>query len=395
MKILVISMESPDHIYGGLGEHVRQLYRHMDIDITLLCLDEVDDNKPYSVFRPNIKSYDLPIDDYSRMVENIRKMTLEGIKILNKDRHDIIHAHDWSSVQIALDLKDVFNIPVVTTFHLFQHQIQKIENLPLTRDTDYAIRMELEGLFSSDRVILCSDFMRRYAINKMCIKREYDIIPNTIDVTEMTPKNPKRYSNLPTVLFSGRLSKQKGIELLFDVMKKTNKFYFLIMGQVPTWDKMAKEEHIFTKTLSKLSNVSMFNQVRRVKHLGHLTGQDRWDIYHSADIGLMPSLAEPYGIVAKEFMACKVPLVTTGVDGMDEFITNNNAILIKPTVKSILEGLDLALKIGKNITHNAYLTATKISWKEVADWTIEVYKEVIEKWHTSDLMHQQELPITN
>jgi len=373
VKVLAICAGSPDNVYGGMETHARNLYANMDADITYLTLrdDYVQEGKPYKIVHPQV-GYHYPPDNENKMANilaNNRLMFMEAMKY----KVDIVHAHDWIAVITAMDLKEKFGIPFVTTFHLFQHQIDEVEEFNRTDEGMYMKIMELNGVAKSDEVIVCSKYMQEYIKRKLKTEREAKLIYNAIPLDEFDCEPIDFKCDKPVVLFCGRLSGQKGIKELLETIPKTNEFMFVIMGRIPSVTE--NTTHPFVVAINHLQK----KYPDRLKWLKHIEGKERFRWFKRADIGLVPSLCEPFGIVAREFQASQTPLVTTAVDGLAEFVNEDNAFII-PDAKpeSIIAGLKRA---DRSKVDKGYIETTKNTWSKIAQETVKVYEEVLYEVH--------------
>lgn len=374
VTVLALCAESPDAVYGGMGIHCRNLYGAMTgADVTYLTLtgNYVQDDKPYRLRHPTVPTYGKPRRGRERMQEHSRAMLIEGLRC----EFDVIHAHDWSVLQAAFDLREVTGKPMVTTFHLFQHQILIVEGLPPTPEVQFSIEMEGNGIYHSDSVIVCSSQMRDYVKRKMGIERPMTIIPNAVNLTEFDVEPVKIDTDRPVVLFCGRLSKQKGIEHILDAVEQIDDYCFVILAGFATKDP--NPQHVLDTRIRALEA----KYPKRIKWVGHIEGPSRFAWHKRADVGIMPSLCEPFGIAALEFFAAGTPLVTTGIDGMRDFVSYENAYLIPgPSAEYILDGIHRAMTsegcmMGRSIVTAARAVAAHLSWEEIAARTVKVYEE--------------------
>lgn len=386
MKILAICPENPQNIFGGMGTHMRHIYKHTKgCEVYLLTKDECEgDYGIKEMFVPRVSTYGFREGDFANFMENTRKFTVEGMRLCLKLGVDVIHAHDWPSVIPALDIREVLQIPVVATFHLFQREIFDVEELTPTATVIQSIASEWMGLKESDRVIVCSEQMRDYAADKFSVGRYMEVIPNGIDLAEWK-RGGEVNNEKPRVLFAGRLSKQKGIEEIFRAVELTDKYKFVIAGRLQTPSGEDCPEHPYQKKLKELRE----KYPERIEAVGHLDGRELKEQFWSADFGLMPSLCEPFGIAALEFMAAGVPLVTTGVGGMRDFVGRANAFICKPKAESIVETLDSATDSMREIKIRNGLQAAKLfSWEVAGLKTVKEYGRAL-GWEESHSQTQR------
>ena len=117
-------------------------------------------------------------------------------------------------------------------------------------------------------------------------------------------------------------------------------------------------------------------QLRNLTWLNRVDQPTKWLLMKSADVGLVPSLHEPFGIVALEWMALEVPLMTTGVDGLADFTDRRNSIVVKYDVDAWSDALK-RFKRSPKMVERALDTARKHSWRRAADDTTKVYERVM------------------
>ena len=104
--------------------------------------------------------------------------------------------------------------------------------------------------------------------------------------------------------------------------------------------------------------------------------EDKWKLMKIADIAIMPSLHEPFGITALEWMGLGVPLIVSNTGGLKEFCNDDNSTLIAPTAESLIK----AIRNHKTDTEKlrqAKETARRYSWKEIAQKTKDIYLSMI------------------
>ena len=141
-----------------------------------------------------------------------------------------------------------------------------------------------------------------------------------------------------------------------------------------------------------MQRIRKMEKLPQFKYLGHLEGQDRADWLTSADVVVMPSLHEPFGIVALEAMASGAVLLQTGVNGLAEFCNDSNSIRIEPNARSIVAAVNRAIierEESAIMTRNAHETAKRFTWGGVADRVVSCYRRIIDQTseHKSTFTH--------
>lgn len=368
VRVLHICSENPTRVLGGMGMHVSKLLPALQphCEASLLCFGDKEDIEHLS-YPAMLARFEgaAPLEDGVPSGEsNIRRLSLSAIKA---GKYDVVHAHDWTAVQAAIDYRSFYQVPIVHTWHLFQLQIGQVEKLLHHPRVTNAIKYEMAGWNLADKCVVCSNDMKERG-QQYYGEREVTVIPNGVDVEEWQRevKAPHYHgSGKLIVLFSGRWTIQKGVTAIMDAMEASDEFEWWIMG--PWQDHDYPEPNRLRELAEKYPE--------RIKLLGIKHGDERHYYYAQADFGVMPSLAEPFGIAALEFFASGTPLVTTGFDGLGEFCNEGNSILIEPTGEGIIEGLKRGYSAHQ--LESAYQTAKKHSWDEVAKQTVKVYEEVL------------------
>ena len=219
----------------------------------------------------------------------------------------------------------------------------------------------------------------------MCIRDrdKVDVIPNAIDTTQYQTSADRgmvrqRYGvgyGEKLILCVGRLVPQKGIEYFIRAIPRIARRYpeakYIIVGE--GWSRDILE-----------AEARASGQGKKIRFTGFASDKEVIDLMTSADVLVVPSIYEPFGIVALEGMATGVPVVASQVGGLAEVIDHDRTgILVYPrSPESIAWGIDQILsdpdhakwltEKAKEKLHKAY------SWEAVAMKTVEVYRKVVE-----------------
>lgn len=172
----------------------------------------------------------------------------------------------------------------------------------------------------------------------------------------------------------------KGIEPLLEAIEQEDTGYLtLLVGAVNANSKEEADAWGITKRIKALQEA----HPERLRWLDYQTGQDLKDLYACATIGLMPSIHEPFGIVALEMMAMGIPLISTEVDGLGEIVadgSNEYSMIIPPNrpdhilqAMKILKAEDVRLELREL----GLKRVKDFSWEEVAAKTVDVYRQAI------------------
>jgi glycosyltransferase involved in cell wall biosynthesis len=405
MEVLAVCMEDPEFILGGMGRHVRELYKEMslnkDIEIDLLTMGP-GDSRDYlgytKLLASKIVNYKPKYPGMSAILISEIQMLKTAMKLIaDGKRWDIVHVHEWNSFQVAKIISEALHIPLVGTMHLCITKLSMIEALkgsekeiyPPPEDNIYLMQMEGHLVTQVDELILCSNAYKKMAKEVFLTDREINVIYNGIDINEWYPEAGNRdraikkfnLPDKPIALYVGRIADMKGIRPILDLASTIKLDYLIVLvGEVNANSEEDKENWEVTKRIRDLEK----RFPERIKWLGFQQDSDLKDLYSSATIGLMPSIHEPFGIVALEFMAMGIPLITTEVDGLKEIVSdkdgNEYSLIIRPNSIYDLEEAMATLKdetSRKELKELGLKRAKDFNWNRITEETIGVYKKAI------------------
>lgn len=302
-------------------------------------------------------------------------------KILKTKRYDIIH--DIQSLGWATVPMKGYGIPIVTTVH---H--------PLTKDRE-ADLMGNRGLWDKTTTILFYPLvMQSFVIKRLDriitsfkegidelqkafgVKRErVSVVYNGMDVDLFQNTGEKREEN--ALLFVGNTEdSKKGLVYLFEAMTMLPENITLtIVDDGPP------------KKMSAADMIKKYNLGHRVKFTGKLTYEALVSMYSRKTILVMSSLFEGFGLPAVEAMSCKTPVVVTTAGSLKEVVSPDCGILVPPKDPAALKDAIIKLlgdkKLREKMGENGRKRAVEnFSWPVAAKNTLEVYRDVVEKYRS-------------
>ncbi len=193
--------------------------------------------------------------------------------------------------------------------------------------------------------------------------------------TEMR-RRAKIPENSIVLLYAGRISPEKNIGLLVDLMKILAKdsdkdYRLLIAGAGPTAEWLSEQ------TTKHFQN--------KIIQLGHLDKELLADYYANADIFVHPNPREPFGIAPLEAMASGVPTLAPNAGGILSYATNENAWLVEPTGEKFAEAVREIIKdpeLQKQKTEKAIETARNNTWRKSTDRLLATYDKMYKVFQT-------------
>ena len=395
LNVMMLSWEYPPRVIGGISPHVFFLSKSLaknGVKVHVVTCDFPDAPaheviEGVEVYR--IDSYKNPSPDFATWVYLMNlNMQKEAASIAAKlpDEIDVFHAHDWLVATAGIGLKHVFRKPLLVTMH--STEIGRRDGLHTT--TEKMIH-ETEAWLTYEawRVVCCSDYMMQHVKWAFGLPNDKLVmVPNGVNlhVYDGSEKQGliafRRIFALPEekiVLYVGRLVYEKGIHILINavpkVLEKVNA-KFVIVGS-----GYMKEQ---------LSNiVKSMGLEHKVLFTGFVEEEDLLKLQKCADVSVVPSLFEPFGIVALEAMAAKSPIVVSDTGGLSEIVDHdqtgikaypNNADSLAWGITKIL----LDENFGNLVRENAYKKILeKNDWNKIAQQTRHVYEGILSEYSKS------------
>lgn len=324
MRICHVSWEYPPVVYGGLGRHVHALAEAqaaLGHDVTVIT-DHAQD-APRSqvingvrVLRADPAPPDLPFDTehlLSWVLNLDHRLARSGLQAWRDIRPDVVHAHDWLVAHTALDLHALDGTPVIATMHATEagrHQGW------LPTDLSRSIhRIESWLVGSASGVITCSTHMEAEVARLFDVSMDsIAVIPNGIDTrrwsrSRRAPDSPATPRG-PLLVFCGRLEWEKGVHTLIDAIPRLRRrmpgVHIVVAGDGSRLDSLQQQ--------ARDRRVAS-----RVEFTGWLPESDLHRLLCSADAVVVPSIYEPFGLVALEAAALSAPLAVARTGGLAEF----------------------------------------------------------------------------
>lgn len=389
----MLSWEYPPKIVGGISRHVYDLAHALvaqDVEVHVVtcehpgaAAEEVEDG--IYIYRVTPSG---PGNDFIHWVQLLNDAMLTRAdtlvaEILNKGDGEplLLHPHDWLAHYAAAALKHKYHLPLVATIHATEYGRNNGINGPTQV---YINSVEEQLQHEAWRVIVCTEFMKRechYALYTPWDKM--DVVPNGVEAAkfilpDFTPAEKAefraRYAapEEKIIFFVGRMVREKGVQVLIESLPKVRWGYhdakLLICGG-------GQREHL-------VNLAAYLGMERHVYFAGFVPDDDLMKIYSIIDIACFPSLYEPFGIVALEAMAARVPVVVSDAGGLPEVVENNatGITTYAGNPNSLADGLLRLLhepETAARLVDAAYeRVLTTFNWDTIATQTISVYDRV-------------------
>ena len=294
--------------------------------------------------------------------------------------YDLAHSHYWLSGFVGQSLKSEWRVPHVVMFHTLAEA--KNRHHLLEREPEYRIRGEREVAGDADRIICASEGEKEMLTGLYgAMPQRVSVVPCGVDTLRFRPMNRDRVrcklglpENEPIVLFVGRIEPLKGIDVLIEAAAKVDgAFRVLVVGG----DGKDAER---IESLTVLASVLGLKE--RITFMDAVPHAELPLYYNAADVCVVPSYYESFGLVALEAMACGVPVVASRVGGLKDTVIDGRTGYLVPwrCPEPFAERLELLLSnepLRRKLGREARAAAERFRWSEVAARVEDVYHDLV------------------
>jgi glycogen synthase len=388
-RVLILSWEYPPVIEGGLARHVRKLAEELvaqgvAVDVLTRGGEEspaVEEQRGVSVHRVREPGWPRDLDRFLAWVGQMNDdMLMAGRALAEERSHELVHGHDWLVAHASAALADLLGVPYVTTIHATEHgRHQGWVDKPPQSDIHAIERWMAER---ADSVITCSHYMRGHAADIFDIdERHITVIPNGIDPRDLRPVDDLNALRLQfaqpdekLVLLVGRLVYEKGFQLALDalpeVIEKVGNVRFLVAGSGTHEGELRAQAQRLG-----LAHQGVF--------LGWIGDDALHSLYRISDLCVVPSLYEPFGLVALEAMASGCPCIVADTGGLREVVPAGERVGLRfnggdaEHLGVMIERLLVDVELRDRLVAEASEHVLSFDWSDVAQRTRAIYSDVV------------------
>ena len=380
---------------GGMNVYIRDLARELgnrNIHVDIFTRCEAKDTAEVKRLGPNVNVIHIPsgpakaldpINIYPHLDEFTANVLVYAEK--NQVKYDLIHAHYWLSGLVGLKLKQQWHIPLLQTFHT----LGKVKETFLPNHQEPLTRLASEKTLvqTVDHILAFTPEEQQHLVSLYStLPKKISLIPPGIDTNRFKPipqAEAKAHLGISKdqqlLLFVGRLDPIKGIETLLQALAllenacDCHEVCLAIIGG----DEAPNDYEGKVKQLAKdlgIHNITTFLGSREQKVLPYY--------YSAADMTIVPSSHESFGLVALESMACGTPVVASKVGGLQYLIKDHQTGLLVESqqpkalmeaIHSLITDPTLAEKLGQS----AHLHAQNYSWKIITPQILSLYNSLL------------------
>ncbi|MFM8350923.1 MAG: glycosyltransferase family 4 protein [Actinomycetales bacterium] len=328
MRILHLSWEYPPVIYGGLGRHVHALTRtQADLGHDVAVLTQAAEGLPSDEIVDGVRVIRIPNDapyvslDEGHLIDWVMGfnsgLSRAGVQVFRGWQPEVVHGHDWLVAHAGVLLRDALDVPYVSTMHATEagrHQGW------LPSELSKSIHgIEWWSCRQAARVICCSAHMRSEVHRLFETPQDrIDVIPNGIDpqgwqMSGQQRREARERNPGPLVVFTGRLEWEKGVHTLIDALPSVRR---AVPGaRIVLAGRGSAEQRLRDQVRAKRLG-------RQVTFAGWMPQDALRALVAAADAVVVPSIYEPFGIVALEAAVLGAPLVVARTGGLTEIVSD-------------------------------------------------------------------------
>jgi glycosyltransferase involved in cell wall biosynthesis len=310
------------------------------------------------------------IEHYSGdLFSEVMYYAAKAVQIAECADFDVIHAHDWMTFPAGIAVAQISSKPLIVHVHSTEfdrsgeHVNQTIYNI------------ERQGMNAAEEIITVSDYTKNIIINRYDIAQDkIEVVYNGIEsngelgsVSLQTQAIPEKSDKI--VLFLGRITMQKGPEYFLaaakKVLEKVKNVKFVMAGNGDMMYRMVE--------LAAQMGIG-----QKVTFTGFLHGSDVNKIYQMADLYVMPSVSEPFGIAPLEALDQNVPVLISKQSGVAELLTH----ALKVDFWDINEMANKIIAVLKrpalrqSLRENGKREVQRFRWEDSAAKVLKIYQKV-------------------
>ncbi|HMB96376.1 MAG TPA: glycosyltransferase family 4 protein [Tepidisphaeraceae bacterium] len=300
------------------------------------------------------------------LLSEVQRYALLASEIARQESFDVVHAHDWMTFPAGLAVAGIKGVPLVVHVHSTEfdrsglHIDQRIYDI------------ERRGMYGAMKIIAVS------YLTKNLITHHYGIDPNKVEVVYNAIESngngtfdEEKYSihkDEKIVLFLGRITMQKGPEYFLAAAKKVLE----VMDNVKF--VMAGSGDMIRRTIEMAASMGIGH---KVLFTGFLRGGDVQKVFEMADLYVMPSVSEPFGIAPLEAMSHDVPVIISKQSGVSEVLAHALKVYFWD-INEMANKIIAVLKhppLASTLRQHGSFEVRRLSWSDAARSCLNVYDQ--------------------
>jgi glycogen(starch) synthase len=389
-RVLILSWEYPPLIEGGLARHVRKLAENLAAQGTdVHVLTRGGEESPpeevaaaVAIHRVLEPTRPADLGEFVAWVERMNAdMLAAGVELGDRFEFDLVHGHDWLVATACDHLARRFRAPLLTTIHATEHGRHQgwVDKHPQS----HIHGVERWIANRSDRVIACSYYMREQIADIFGVPEpRIAVIPNGIDPDDLQPHDGPELERLRAefaapeqrlVMLIGRLVYEKGFQLALEAMPR-------LVDSVPGTRFLVAGSGTHEPELRR--QAADLGLMEHGTFLGWIGDDVLHSLYRIADVCVVPSIYEPFGLVALEAMASGCPCIVADTGGLREVVPHEEVGLRfrsrdPASLGEMVERLLTNAALRDRLVAEGFEHIRDFDWADVAEQTARVYAELL------------------
>lgn len=388
LRVLILTWEYPPIVEGGLARHVRKLSEAMVREgVEVHVLTRGDDSVPaeadqHGVIVHRVREPTRPRDlsEFVTWVEHMNTdMVAAGVELGDRLEFDLVHGHDWLVGPACDHLAKRFSCPMVATIHATEYGRHQgwVDKHPQS----WIHGVEKWMVHRADRVITCSHYMQGHVADIFGIEESrVTVIPNGIDPLDLQPVDDLATlrANFARpderlVILVGRLVYEKGFQLaleaLVPIVRDLQDVRFLVAGSG-------------THEAELRAQATELGLDEHGTFLGWIGDDVLHSLYRIADLCVIPSLYEPFGLVALEAMASGCPCIVADTGGLREVVPPGERVGLRfnggdaEHLGVMIERLLTDAPLRDRLVTEASEHVLRFDWQDIGRQTAAIYAEL-------------------
>jgi glycogen synthase len=389
-RVLILSWEYPPIIEGGLARHVHKLAGALGaagVDVHVLTRGD-EHSEPREQEREGVVVHRVRHprrpDDLVAFLSWVERLNMElsaaGVQLGDDHDFDVVHGHDWL-VGVAGDhLARHFRAPLAVTIHATEYG--RHQGWVSQHPQAYIHAAERWLVGRAQALITCSHYMRGHVADVFNrAESAISVIPNGIDAPEFQPgvdlaalRSRFAQPDEPLVLAVGRLVYEKGFQVALEALpaliRDVPGIRFVVAGSGPHEAPLREQ-------------ASRLGLLERGSFLGWIGDDLLHSLYRIADLCVVPSIYEPFGLVALEAMASGCPCIVADTGGLREVVPNDAVGLrfrsrdphsLAQMMRRVLTDQPLRERLVAEASEHIL----RFDWAEIALATAAVYRAAVD-----------------
>ncbi|MCZ6539218.1 MAG: glycosyltransferase [Chloroflexi bacterium] len=300
--------------------------------------------------------------------------------ISNRLHYDLVSSHYWLSGLVGIRLASEWGVPHTTSFHTMAEM--KRRGHPEESEVEQRDSSELEIARSADSIVVWTNDERDAIVEYCCIDPDkICVIPPGVDLTRFRPMSQRLckehlgYGEEKNILFVGRLEPLKGLDSLLRAMASLENSNSIRLNVVGGDENSLEKARLQTLATRMKLNTS-------IRFIGKVTQEELPVHYNAADVCVLPSHYESFGLAALEAAACGRPVIASNVGGIPRIVLDGTTGYLVPSRRADFMAERLCTLLKDDVLRSQMGAAARnhaetLSWDRSADSLLARYRELV------------------